>query len=417
MRALLNSLYIQRKTVNNIMIELQTPAYRKAAFALSFGSFLVFCNLYLFQPLLPVFANAFEVTATKANWLLASSTLGLSVSLIPWAVISEKIGRRPVMLFSLVLMPLVGVLSLLIESFWGLVAIRGLMGIALAGYAAVAVAYMADEFSPTALVVAVGAYISANSLGGIFGRLSGGMLADFFGWQGAVAAMATFTVLGVALVYCLLPPQRQFVPSNDSFFKQFRMVGRHIRNPILWMAMVIGGINFAVFVNIYSVTTFRLLAAPFNLPVSVASAIFICYLAGTLTSRLSGRWANRYSPISGMTFGTLVTLTGVLIANIEHQAAVVIGLLVVSGGAFFTHSLAYGWVSRRARQGKATATALYLVHYYVGGSLGGFYLIGCWEIGGWHAVTFGALSLAFANIVLIQLLGAKNKKVPVQEPC
>ncbi len=129
------------------MIELQTPAYRKAAFALSFGSFLVFCNLYLFQPMLPVFADAFVVTATKANWLLASSTLGLSLSLLPWAMLSEKIGRRPVILVSLVLMPLVGFLSLLVDSFWGLVAVRALMGISLAGYAAVAVAYMADEFS------------------------------------------------------------------------------------------------------------------------------------------------------------------------------------------------------------------------------------------------------------------------------
>ncbi|WP_188008550.1 MFS transporter [Grimontia hollisae] len=401
------------------MIELQTPAYRKAAFALSFGSFLVFCNLYLFQPMLPVFAGAFEVTATKANWLLASSTLGLSLSLLPWALVSEKVGRRPVILLSLLSMPVVGGLSLLVDSFWGLVVLRGLMGIALAGYAAVAVAYMADEFSPTALVVAVGAYISANSLGGITGRLAGGMLADVFGWEGAVAAMATFTALGMALVYFLLPPQRCFVPSQDSYFKQLRVVGAHLRNPILWGAMVIGGINFALFVNIYSVATFRLIEAPFNLPVSVASAIFICYLSGTLTSRLGGRWANRYSPISGMTFGTLVTLGGVLVASIEHAAAVIIGLLIISGGAFFTHSLAYGWVGRRANQGKATATALYLVHYYIGGSLGGFYLIGCWEMGGWNAVTLGALSLAAANIVLIQLLGAKNKKVPVQEqePC
>lgn len=99
------------------MIELQTPAYRKAAFALSFGSFLVFCNLYLFQPMLPVFADAFVVTATKANWLLASSTLGLSLSLLPWAMLSEKIGRRPVILVSLVLMPLVGFLSFFASGF------------------------------------------------------------------------------------------------------------------------------------------------------------------------------------------------------------------------------------------------------------------------------------------------------------
>ncbi|OEE87493.1 MFS transporter permease, partial [Enterovibrio norvegicus FF-162] len=268
-----------------------------------------------------------------------------------------------------------------------------------------------DEFSPTALVVAVGGYISANSLGGIFGRLFGGLFSDFFGWQGAVMAMAILTAIGILLVWSLLPAQTRFVSSNTSLIEQTKVIGEHVKTPILWVAMIIGGVNFALFVNFYSVTTFRLLAAPFNLPVGIASAIFICYLAGTLTSRLSGRWANRYSPISGMTFGTVVTLFGVLIASVETQATVVIGLLIVSGGAFFTHSLAYGWVSRRTTKGKATATALYLVHYYVGGSLGGFYLIGCWEYAGWFAVTLGAVSLAALNLVLIQILGSLEKKL------
>nr|WP_269808709.1 MFS transporter [Enterovibrio nigricans] len=350
------------------MIELRTPEYRKAAFALAFGSFLVFCNLYLFQPMLPLFAESFHVSATKANWLLAASTLGLSISLLPWALLSERFGRRPVIVVSLMMMPLIGFLSLFLSSFWGLVVLRGVMGIALAGFVAVAVAYMADEFSPTALVVAVGGYISANSLGGIAGRLSGGFLSEHADWQGAVISMALFTAIGGLIVYALLPIQRRFKPTSSSLFNQTKSIVNHLRNPVLWVAMVVGGLNFALFVNIYSVTTFRLIADPFNLPVSIASAIFVCYLAGTFSSRLSGRWANRYSPISGMYLGTTVTLFGVLVASVESEIAVVLGLLIVSGGAFFTHSLAYGWVSRKATHAKAAATALYLCHYYIGGS-------------------------------------------------
>ncbi|MEZ8025939.1 MFS transporter [Enterovibrio norvegicus] len=391
------------------MIELNSPAYRKATFALSFGSFLVFCNLYLFQPMLPVFANTFDVTATKVNWLLAASTLGLSVSLLPWAMLSEKIGRRDVMLTSLVLIPLVSIASLWAESFWTLVLLRGLMGIALAGYAAVAVAYIAEEFSPMALVMAVGGYISANSIGGISGRLAGGFLSDAFGWHGAVIGMTAFTVLGIGFVYALLPSQQHFSASNTSFRAQFSTIRSHLTNPLLLLAMMIGGINFAIFVNIYSVTAFRLVDAPFNLPVSLVSTIFICYLAGTLTSKLSGRWANRHSVFSGLLLGTGITMLGVLVASVDAISMVIVGLLIVGGGAFFTHSLAYGWISRKAQQGKATATALYLVHYYVGGSLGGFYLIGCWEYGRWPLVTLGAMSLAAVNVLLIHLLGVREK--------
>lgn len=98
------------------VIEIHSSAYRRASFALALGSFLVFCNLYLFQPLLPVMTEAFSVSATKVNWLLAAGTLALALTLVPWAVSSEMIGRRKVMLLSLFLLPVVGVLMLLAES-------------------------------------------------------------------------------------------------------------------------------------------------------------------------------------------------------------------------------------------------------------------------------------------------------------
>ena len=69
----------------------------------------------------------------------------------------------------------------------------------------------------------------------------------------------------------------------------------------------------------------------------------------------------------------------------------------MSFGAFFTHSLAYGWVSQQAEHSKSTATALYLVHYYVSGSLGGFYLMYCWQHGGWTQVMIGA-SILYAVV-------------------
>ena len=46
---------------------------------------------------------------------------------------------------------------------------RAMMGIAVAAFASVAVAYMVEELSPKAFAVAIGGYIAANSLGGIFG--------------------------------------------------------------------------------------------------------------------------------------------------------------------------------------------------------------------------------------------------------
>ena len=65
-------------------------ALKKVTFGLFIGSFISFCNLYLFQPLLPLIAEHYQVTAAHVNWVLAAATLTLSLSLLPWAIYSEK---------------------------------------------------------------------------------------------------------------------------------------------------------------------------------------------------------------------------------------------------------------------------------------------------------------------------------------
>ncbi|MFW1292252.1 MFS transporter [Vibrio parahaemolyticus] len=387
------------------MVSFGTPEYKRITLSLALGSFLVFSNLYLLQPMLPTFATLFSISETQVNWLFAASTLALSFSLVPMAVLSESIGRKPVMMVGLFSIPAISALMLLGDSFIFLVACRALIGIALAAFAAVAVAYVAEELDKHAFSMAIGTYIAANSLGGIAGRISGGLLADNFSVDVAIEVMMVVTLIGVICVHYLLPKQRNFTRSSSSLRHQNRAIIGHFRNQRVWFAMLIGGLNFALFVNLYSVMGFRLVSAPHNVPVGLASLIFICYLGGTFSSRCAGHWSKRYSSILGMFLGAVVSMAGMWIAAFESIAAMLIGLLLISFGAFFTHTLAYGWVGQNATQAKATATALYLVHYYVGGSLGGFLLLYCWQHGGWSTVLLGGsvlYAVMFAAIAYLK---------------
>ncbi|MGC9459252.1 MFS transporter, partial [Vibrio genomosp. F10] len=127
------------------MAEFGSTRYKKITLSLALGSFLVFCNLYLFQPILPLLAKEFAVSETQINGLFAASTFALSIFLVPWAICSESFGRKKVMLGGIFSMPLIGLLMLLSDSFGLLLLTRGLMGVALAAFASVAVAYMVEE--------------------------------------------------------------------------------------------------------------------------------------------------------------------------------------------------------------------------------------------------------------------------------
>ncbi len=394
------------------MISLGSSEYHKVTLSLALGSFLVFCNLYLFQPMLPTMAAHFSLSETQVNWVFAAATLALSVSLVPWAVSSESFGRRRVMLIGLFAMPMIGGLMLLTNQFWIIVVCRALMGIAIAAFASVAVAYMAEELEPKAFSQAIGNYIAANSLGGITGRIMGGNLTDAFGWHFAVMMMMGITLVGILVVFWLLPAQRHFTPQRGMLRSHNRSLITHMKNPVIVVAMLIGGANFALFVNLYSVMGFRLVAEPHNLPVGLASLIFLCYLGGTVSSKLSGRWSLRHSQLNGMLLGACISLSGMLIAYFEWLPTMLLGLMLISFGAFFTHTLAYAWVSQKATHAKATATALYLVHYYIGGSLGGFFLIYCWQVQRWSGVIGGGLvlyALVFTFCLRLKSMESKQR--------
>ncbi|KUI99257.1 MFS transporter [Vibrio sp. MEBiC08052] len=371
------------------MIERHTPQYHQVSFGLALGAFIVFCNLYLFQPILPHMAELYQLSETKVNWLFAASTLALSVTLVPWAICSEAFGRRKIMMIGLLTLPLFGLALLLHPTWWTLVAARAFTGVAIAAFASVAVAYMVEEFSPQAFQAAIGSYIAANSLGGICGRIAGGNLTDRFSWETAVAVVSVLSIAGALYVYFRLPPQQHFTPRKGPFLQHQRSVLMHLRQRKLWLAMLFGGANFALFVNLYTVMGFRLVSAPYSIPVGFASLIFICYLGGTLSSRLASRWLRHHNTVTGLIAGTCLSLSGMWLAMIESLPMIMIALICISSGAFFSHTLAYAWVSQHAKQAKATATALYLVHYYLGGSFGGFFLIACWQYGGWHMVVAG----------------------------
>lgn len=386
------------------MIELHTSQYRRVSFSLALGSFLVFCNLYLFQPILPFLADYYQVSETVSNWIFAASTFTMALTLVPWAITSERIGRRQILLFGLSLLPLISLGMLLIENWYALIAFRALIGLAIAAFASVAVAYMVEELTPGAFSSAIGTYIAANSLGGITGRIIGGTLTEHFGWKIALLTMSIITFIGVAVVVFLLPKQHHFQANQTCLTNHLRTMLQHMRNRKIALAMLVGGLNFALFVNLYSVMGFRLVAAPHSVPVGIASLIFVCYLGGTISSKLTAVWRKQHDAVSGMLLGALISLCGMWLALFDTIPFMLVGLVLISFGAFFTHTLAYGWVGQHATQGKATATALYLVHYYIGGSIGGFLLLYCWQHGQWLAVTLSGSVLYLALFAVCFLL-------------
>ncbi|WP_280553250.1 MFS transporter [Halomonas sp. 25-S5] len=372
------------------MIAAHTRAWWRATLALCLGSFLVFINLYVPQPLLPALRETFGVSTLGISLVMSVATLALAASLLVFGPLSDAIGRGAIMRLTLLAAGLLSLGLAFAPNFETLLAMRALQGFVLGGLPAVAIAWMGDEFEHPALLSAVGLYIGANSLGGISGRVVGGVVAEVGGASASFLVVGAMTLVGLALFWKLLPAARAFTPRRFGLRGALADLGSHLRNPLLLGAYLLGGINFLIFINQYSYITFRLADPPFGLGTRVLGLIFLTYLGGTLGSSLSGRLAARWSQPACMMLGILILIVGTAVTLAGSLWWIIAGLTVNAFGFFLAHSMASSWVGRRARSARGSASALYLVFYYSGASLGGFWLEPFWRAAGWQGVVLAS---------------------------
>ena len=382
------------------MIENDTVQFWRATLALCLGSFMVFANVYVTQPLLPMLTEEFQITSLQATWSFTVTTLTLGISLLLFGPLSDAIGRNTLMISSLTGVFLCTLALSQVESFEWLITLRAVQGIFLAGLPAIAIAFMGDEFSKKAVAVAVGLYISGNTLGGISGRLIGGFVGDWLGWQEAFLVMSLISLTCLCAFAWLLPAPKQFTAQPFSPRKVIANILSHLRNPLLLLAFLIGGFNFFIFLNQYSYATFLLSSSPYFLPASLLGLLFLTYLSGTVGSAISGRFNALYPQPIVMAVGIAILMLGSLLTLIPSVWGIVMGFFINAFGFFVTHSSASSWVGKNALHSRATASSIYLVFYYFGASSGGIYLDPFWTMFGWHGVIFASLLILLITFSL-----------------
>lgn len=391
------------------MIAYKTPAFYRSAFALCLAAVVVFANLHLLQPLLPQLSREFQLSALQASWAYAVGTLCLGVSLLFYAALSDAWGRRTLLLVTLIGMTLSTLALTQVESYGALLFWRAVQGVFLGGLPAVAIAWMGEAYSKPAMVAAVGYYISANSLGGISGRLLAGALADLGHWQWVFWPAALVGALSCYAVWRLLPEAAGFTARRFLWRQALADNLLHLRQPLLLLCYLIGGLNFFIFLNQYTYIAFVLSEAPYSLSSFWIGLLFVTYLTGTLGSALSGKVSQRMPTPVGMALGVVILIIGTVLTLNSSLLAIVSGFFINAFGFFLTHSLASSWVNQCASRAKASASALYLVFYYVGASSGGLYLQPFWQWLGWDGVVLGAVLMYLVTLTLCCCLQRKSR--------
>lgn len=383
--------------------------HRLITWALFFGGFSTFAQLYCMQPLLPLLSQHFNITPAQSSWTVSASTLTMAVGLLATSVVADRISRKRLMCVALLGSSILTVLSAFAPGFGTLVALSALKGLALSGLPAIAMTYVAEEIDPASLGWSMGLYIGGNILGGMLGRVLSSLLADAFSWRVATGAMGVLCLaMGLEFMRSL-PASKRFVPGGVRLGDWLGHARRHLGDPVLLGLYMFGGLMMGSFVSVYNYLGFRLAAPPFSLPHAVIGATFSMYLIGVVGSFTAGPLSDRLGRRRLLWSLVAVALLGLWLMAAARLAWIVIGLALLTLGFFGGHTVASSWVGYRARQGRALASALYLFCYYLGSSVLGTYSGVVMHAAGWHGVV---LLLSGALIVTLAISLALRRARP-----
>lgn len=397
--------------------------YRRVMVALAAAGMATFAQLYSVQGVLPALARDLDITAPAAALAVSAATLGLAASVISWSAAADRFGRLPVMRLAIIAAVVLGLLVPFSPNLPVLLMLRFTEGAAMGGIPAVPLAYLSEEVSRVHAAVAAGSYVSGTTIGGLAGRIVAAPMADAANWRVGVGTVSLLAA-GAAVVFMLTAPkQRGFSPLRRTDPGP-GLVGRlllNLRNPRQISLYLQGFLLMGGFVAVYNYLGFRLGAAPFSLPQSVASFLFLAYLAGTWSSRAAGSLAGRLAAHGGrktVLLGSIAVMaSGLALTLGSWLPAVIAGLVVFTGGFFAAHSIASGWAPFLATEGRAQSSSLYNLFYYAGSSLLGWAGGIFFQHWGWTGLSvFVGVLMALAAAAAAAVLAPERGTPPVQAP-
>ncbi|MHB1668698.1 MAG: MFS transporter [Thiomonas sp.] len=395
------------------------PGWR-ARVAVVAAGMCAFFTMYVTQGLLPTLQGVFHASVAELSLTITFTTLAVALAAPFSGSLSDRYGRKPVLLFSLAGLSLTTALAATAGSLHALLAWRLLEGLFIPGVFTATVAYIGEEWPARAVPAVTALYISGSVAGGFLGRFIAGMVTAHWDWQAAFVVLGAINAIFLLLIARGLPPSRRFRPSAN-LRASLAGLRPHVRNPKLLGTYAIGfGILFSQ-VCTFTYVSFHLAAAPYRLDLRQLSLLFTVYLVGMLVTPLAGRLAWRFGQRRVFVAAMAMSSMGMLLTLLPTLPDIVLGLTMSSAGVFVAQAMATSQVPVLARQARSSAVGLYVMCYYLGGSIGAFAPSLVWEQAGWAGcvavvlVMQGLIALA-AWTVWRPAAGDAGRSATVQAP-
>lgn len=208
----------------------------------AFGSFVN--DMYL--PSLPSMTRFFGCSVSMVQMGLTTGMIGLALGQIVLGPYSDKYGRKPILLTSLVIFIIASVVSVFSPTIHFFLACRLVQGFGASGGYFLARTIPADVYSGRPLAKTMAIIGAINGFAPASAPVIGGFISDRWGWKGAFVALAIFAVVlllfSPKLKETLLPSRRD----KGRIGNAFKAYGLLLRNKAFMIHVVFKGAALGV---------------------------------------------------------------------------------------------------------------------------------------------------------------------------
>lgn len=286
-------------------------AWQVLALALLLGLQPVTTDLYL--PALPALRTELQAGMGAAQLTLSALMLAFGLGQLLLGPLSDRLGRRPVLLGGLSAYTLAALGAALAPDVQVLVACRALQGLALAAAVVVGRAMLRDWYEPRQ-----GARVMARALSGLgllalASPLVGGLAVTLLGWRWAMAATAVMGALTLALIALRIPESLArpdpLALRPSRLWANWRLVLGH---PVFRAYALLTALAYATLYTFLAGSSFvfiEVLGLRHAVYGGLVAAGAGLYVAGTLLCR---RWLSHLSVAQTAARGAVFTCAGAL---------------------------------------------------------------------------------------------------------
>ena len=273
-------------------------------------------------PGIPDIRSEFAVGAGAGQLSMSAFVYAFAAVQLVYGPLSDRFGRRSVLLWSMSVFTLGAILAVFADSFETLVLSRVVQGIGAGAAPAVARAVVRDIYGPQRSGQVFSYIMAAFGIIAVANPIAGGVLTDWFGWRAIFVYMAAYGAIVIFLVWYRLAetapardadgPGRRLLPNYGVLFTDRRFVVITFCTCCIHAAMF-GWLSGSILVFIDSWGATPSLAGTF---ISVSLGGFI------LGSIAAGRISNRLDSARLIGLGHLICLVSAALVLVPAHAGV-----------------------------------------------------------------------------------------------